>query len=89
MYNKAILLALASDLKRVTLGLERGADGMVKRFSEEALKRKKEVDLGRVDAYIATLLGKLAYVLGQSDPVKKAEDALMYSTLFQNYGLKK
>lgn len=89
MNNKVILESLASDLKRVSLGLQRGSLRMAKRFTQEALKRKKEVDTKKVDKYIVMLLGRMEKDLQMADDEKKAEDALMYSTLFQNYALYK
>lgn len=76
--NKFILESLASDLKRVALGLHRGSNAMAQRFLEEALKRKKEVDMKNVAPYIKKLLNNL-------DKKIDADDALMYSTLIQNY----
>ncbi|MEK7499957.1 MAG: hypothetical protein AAB649_05125, partial [Patescibacteria group bacterium] len=78
MDNKTILLALASDLKRVTLGIERGATDMAMRFGEEALQRKQEIDRSMVARYIGDLLDSIDQVLSQKDLQKKAEDALMY-----------
>lgn len=89
MNNKIVLESLASDSKRVCLGLERGSLGMAKRFAEEALARKSEIDIEKVDVYIAKLLKRMEKDLRSSDDQKKAEDALMYSTLFQNYTLTK
>lgn len=89
MDNKIALLSLASDLKRVCLGLERGAFSMAQRFEEEALKRKEEVDIAKVDGYIAKLLERLEKDLKSEEKERKAEAALMYSTLFQNYATKK
>ena len=78
MTNKIILESLASDLKRVALGLHRGSNNMAERFLEEALKRKSEVNTSDTAPYINTLLMKI-------DKNIDSEDALMYSTLIQNY----
>lgn len=78
MNNKIILESMASDLKRVALGLHRGSNEMAQRFLDEALKRKQEVDLKTIAPYMQKLLNK---VDAKIDP----EDALMYSTLIQNY----
>ena len=78
MNNKFILESLASDLKRVALGLHRGSNTMARRFLEEALKRKREIEMGKVSPYIKNLLLRL-------DKNIDKEDALMYSTLIQNY----
>lgn len=82
-----ILSSLSMDLDRVSLGLHRRSDRMVQRFIQEALARKKEIDLRVVKPYIAVLLDKMEEALSSEDRDKKAEDALMYSTLFQNAAL--
>lgn len=89
MDNKIILESLASDLKRVAYGLHRGSYHMAERFSQEALKRASEVDKKRVPRYIHNILDNLQSVLNKTDQSRKAEDALMYSTLVQNYVLHK
>jgi hemerythrin-like domain-containing protein len=81
MKNKYILESLASDLKRVALGLHRGSNKMAARFLEESLKRKEELNINEVAPYIRKLLDHL-------DKKLDAEDALMYSTLVQNYSQK-
>lgn len=72
---------MASDLKRVALGLHRGSNKMASRFLEESLKRKEELDMNEVPAYLIKIILKL-------DRKIEAEDALMYSTLIQNYSQK-
>ncbi len=78
MNNKFILESLASDLKRVALGMHRGSNTMALRFLDEALKRKDEVEIKIVAPYIKKLLARL-------DKDIDAENALMFSTLIQNY----
>ena len=78
MSNKFVLESLASDLKRVALGLHRGSNNMANRFLEEALKRKAEVELNKVAPYIQKLLNRLNKNID-------SENALMLSTLIQNY----
>ncbi len=85
MQNKYILESLASDLKRVALGLHRGSFTMADRFSKEALKRRQELKMDELKPYMKTLLNKLDASLVGKQNEKKAEDALMYSTLIQNY----
>ncbi len=87
--NKIILSSLAMDLKRVALGYHSGSVTTARRFLEEALKRKNEIKLEEVEPYLKNLLENLPTVLSQKDHVKLAEDALMYSTLFQNAALVK
>jgi len=81
MKNKLILESMASDLKRVALGLHRGSNKMAERFLEESLKRKEELDMNEVAPYLKKFISKL-------DKKIEAEDALMYSTLIQNYSQK-
>lgn len=86
MKQKIIIESLAMDLKRVALGLQRGSLGMVKRFKDEAFKRSEELD--NQDIYLNKLVSGMKNSLTQ-DNDRTAEDALMYSTLFQNFALKK
>lgn len=85
MNNKIALESLVMDLKRVALGYHRGSVVMAKRFSEEALKRKQEIDKDTVKPYVKKLLQSLDHILEEKDEQKIAEDALMLSTLLQNY----
>ena len=85
MNNRIALESLVMDLKRVALGYHRGSLQMANRFSEEALKRKNEIDLTNVKPYIKVLLMRLDIILAYKDPNKIADDALMTSTLLQNY----
>ncbi len=86
MNNRAILEALASDLKRVSLGLQRGSFSMAKRFGEEALARKQELDEATLEPYIIKVLDSTEQVLRtQLTGERTAEDALMYSTILQNF----
>lgn len=78
MKNKFILESLASDLKRVALGLHRGSNIMAQRFLQEARNRKREINSKEVAPYINKLLSNL-------DKDISSENALMYSTLIQNY----
>jgi hypothetical protein len=86
--NNIIIASLALDLKRVALGFYNGSDKTAKRFSKEALKRKDEIEEKEVKHYLGKMLRKLPGILRQKDKMKLAEDALMYSTIFQNYALK-
>lgn len=89
MDNKTILASLASDLKRITIGLQRKSMRMANRFQEEVLKRKTEVDVNKLDSYMHRVLNRMELSLKNKNAERKAEDALMYSTLIQNYVLYK
>ncbi|MDO8638875.1 MAG: hypothetical protein Q7R43_04835 [Candidatus Daviesbacteria bacterium] len=86
--QKLIVESLAMDLKRVSLGLYRGSNIMANRFKEEALKRSQELENQSPNDYLKILIQRTKEVL-KSDKQRVAEDALMYSTLFQNFALNK
>lgn len=81
--NQLVLASLAMDLKRAALGYHRGSFSVAKRFLEEALKRKNEVDRTKTRPYIVKLLDKVER-LSKQDTERLAEETLMLSTLFQN-----
>jgi hypothetical protein len=83
MKNKQILGALAMDLKRVALGYFRGSSTMADRFFIEALKRRDEIDSNELKPYVRTLLFTMENIKNEKKD-RAAEDALFYSTLFQN-----
>jgi len=81
--------SLSMDLKRVALGLHRGSHKTAERFKEEALARGEEIESqGIYDSYLAKIISGAKDTL-TSTHERVAEDALMYSTLFQNYARKK
>ncbi|HRN96343.1 MAG TPA: hypothetical protein PLD54_02770 [Candidatus Levybacteria bacterium] len=85
MNNKTILESLSMDLLRVALGLHRGSIKMAERFTQEALARKAETDKENLSLYGRQILAKIERSLNNDDLDKKAEDALMYSTIIKNY----
>jgi len=88
MSNKIVLESLSMDLLRVAKGLYRGSDRMAERFLEEALLRKGEVKQSEIKPYLKRILIAMEKALKNTDKEKKAEDALMYSTLIRNYSQK-
>jgi len=78
------LASISMDLKRVSLGLYRNSNLVADRFSQEIIKRSKKLPARSLKPYIRTLVKNLTTMLSQKDKQKVAEDALMYSTLFQN-----
>ncbi|MEK7164109.1 MAG: hypothetical protein AAB768_03140 [Patescibacteria group bacterium] len=72
-------MSIASDLKRVAMGLHRGSQTTVDKFTKEVLRRKQELDSPLLESYMQKLVNKLDSAVSNSD------DALMLSTLFQNY----
>ncbi len=87
--QKMAIESLAMDLKRVALGLHRGSNKVADRFKEEALAREREIEThGIHDAYLTRIVTGARNTLLSTDE-RVAEDALMYSTLFQNYAQKR
>ena len=83
MKNKQILGALALDLKRVALGYFRGSDFMAERFFQEAMKRRNEIDNTNLKPYLVKFLNDMEN-LNKEEKKRAADDALLYSTIFQN-----
>jgi len=83
MNNKQILGALALDLKRVAIGYYRGSTAMSDRFFEEALKRRREIDSASLKPYLVKFLKDMEGLKKDKND-RAAEDALLYSTIFQN-----
>ncbi|MFV1917455.1 MAG: hypothetical protein ACC618_03185 [Patescibacteria group bacterium] len=83
-----MISSLSMDLKRVAIGYHRGSNKMAERFMHEALKRQGEVKLSEVKPYLRKFIKLLPEILNKKDKKRVAEDALMYSTIFQNYTLK-
>jgi hypothetical protein len=67
----------------VATGYFRGSNVMAEKFYAEALKRKKELDNKKLKPYLIKFLNKLDN-LNKQEKAKAAEDALLYSTIFQN-----
>lgn len=88
MDRKIIVSSLALDLRRVAQGLHRGSLASTVRFKQEALKRGAELKVGVSDEYLQKLWNKTRRALDEESD-KAAEDLLMYSTLFQNFAIKK
>lgn len=83
--NKIILESLSMDLLRVALGLHRGSPKMAQRFEEEAMERAGEIKKQDLKPYLINILTKVEASFRSKPDEKKAEEALMYSTLIRNY----
>jgi hypothetical protein len=83
MNNKQILGALAMDLKRVAIGYFRGSTIISERFFEEAIKRRSELDNSSLKPYLVKFLKDMETLKKEKND-RAAEDALLYSTIFQN-----
>lgn len=85
--QKIIIESLAMDLKRVALGLHRGSFKTANRFKQEALQRADELEHQDPGDYIKKLLLYMKKIFNDTTD-RIAEDALMLSTLFQNFAIK-
>ena len=85
--NNIAISSLAMDLKRVAVGYYGGSRKTAKRFSLEVLERRTGIKEESVKPYLRKFLKKLPEMLSNKDESKIAEDALMYSTILQNYAL--
>ena len=74
---------LSLDLRRVAIGYNRGSIRMAERFFKEALKRRDEIDKSKVKPYLIRFIQDMDHIKNK-EREKAAEDALMYSILFQN-----
>lgn len=83
--QKLAIESLSMDLLRAALGYHRGSIKMAKRFSEEAIRRKNEIDTSKVKPYLAKILKQIPKVFNSSDTNKVAEDSLTYSIICKNY----
>lgn len=81
------LAALSMDLKRISMFIRNNSLRSAARFNQEAEKRLAESKNQYKEHSIQKLLGEVDDLLKQDNDLKKAEDTLMYSTLFQNYVL--
>lgn len=86
MENKIILESLAMDLKRAAIGYHRKSYAMADRFLAEAIKRKNEFKKENTRPYLLQILENIEKLKTQPGD-ELAENALMYSTLIQNYVL--
>ena len=85
MNNILLIQAMALDLKRVAIGYHSGSIKMADRFLQEALKRKQQVDLSSLPPVMKKLLKKMDTLPQEENIQKRAEDALLYSTLFLSF----
>jgi len=83
--NLVAISSLAMDLKRVALAYYNGSDKTARRFLEESLKRSNEIDTEKTKSYLKGFISNVSELVNQKDKSKLSEDALMYSTIFQNY----
>lgn len=85
--NYIAISSLAMDLKRIAIAFYKGSNETGERFIIEANKRKNEIDTKLVKPYLINHINSLDKIFMRDDKLHLAEDALMYSQIFQNYAL--
>ena len=81
------LSSMSLDLKRCAIGYHRGSTAMAQKFSEEAVKRGKDINPNYLKPYLKRLLAEVKSLDRIEDNQAKAEKALLLSILFQNAAL--
>ena len=82
--DKQVLQALSSDLKRICLSIQRGSNTTAETFSNEAMEWLNEAEKTIKNPNTQDLITKTRITLAGKNDLIKAEDCLMFSTLFQN-----
>ncbi len=85
--NYIAISSLAMDLKRIALAYHNNSNETAERFIVEANKRKSEIDTNLVKPYLVDHINSLDNLFKRDDKLHLAEDALMYSQIFQNYAI--
>lgn len=86
--NKQAILALSSDLTRITQSIQKGSYDVADKFSQSALNWLGQIKKTQVENYIKDILKTLeTQTLKRKNSLIKADHALTYSTILQNYGL--
>ena len=85
--TRLTILSAALDLKRVTTGYQSGAIKMSDTFSKEAIKWLSDIRDTNLPPYIIKILSTLPDKLSTPDKEARAEIALTYSIILQNYAL--
>lgn len=88
MSTKHLMSAAAMDLKRMAIGYHRGSIQMGDLFYGEARKCIGQLEYSSLKPYMQKKIDEILELSHEADKNKKAELALMYSTIVQNYCLK-
>ncbi len=85
--NYIAISSLAMDLKRIALAYHRGSNETAEKFIIEANKRILEIETNSIKSYLINHINSLQKTFERSNKQHLAEDALMYSQIFQNYAI--
>lgn len=85
MNNKLLLQAMALDLKRVAIGYHSGSTKMADIFLQEVLKLEQQLDIESLSPTIKKLVTYVELLPNEKNVNKRAENALLYSTLFLSF----
>ena len=84
--NSTFLLQnIALDLDRISTSLNRNSFTVAERFVQEVINQQKQIGNSGLPDYIKKILSALPQALSQQESKQKADDALMYSILLQNF----
>lgn len=83
--SSVLLQNIALDLDRISTSLSRNSFAVAKRFDQEVIKQQKQINSLGLPIYIKKIVSALPQALSQKDTTQKADDALMYSVLLQNF----
>lgn len=76
---------MALDFKRAAIGYHSGSVKMADIFIIEVIKRSSQLDTSNLQPSIQRLLQKISLLPKEKDVSKKAEDSLLYSTIFLSF----
>lgn len=85
MNTNQLIATISVDLKRIALAYHSNSLTTGKKFISEVLNAKKYINSDTIEPYMEKILLKLDTVLINDNNIELAEDALMYSTILQNY----
>ncbi|HUD20685.1 MAG TPA: hypothetical protein VMQ44_01290 [Candidatus Saccharimonadales bacterium] len=85
--TKLNLLSAVMDLKRVATGYQNGSPKMAERFKDEAINRLSKTAITELKPYIRNIIHNLPDELNLGEDSARAETALTYSVIIQNYAL--
>lgn len=85
MTNIQLIGAIAVDLKRIARAYSNNSLDTGKRFVIEVAETQKEINSAAIESYMQKIFQQLPKILENHDYLELAEDALMYSTILQNY----
>ena len=85
MNNRSLLQAMALDLKRIALAYHTHSLKTAERFLKEVMQKKTYLTVNELPEEALLLLSFLDNIPEEKSLIKRADDALMLSTLFISF----